>query len=100
MQDNIFKEIDISSKNTTLTSGESLIIENWYDADLEIFCRTVFYPYEHTKDWDQNKHQEFLIENKLLQDQQEKYQSGELGITKVTKNGIFMWSITDVIGDG
>ena len=59
-------EIDLAAGEFVMNDGRPAVVEDWYDRDCEVFCRTVFYSALGTDTWSEADHYSFLEANGLL----------------------------------
>jgi len=95
-----FPEIDIGFAEGVMDDNRSYRVENWFDRELGLICRTVFYSAKKIEDWRSEQHLEYISRNNLIEGQAEKYKGTGLGFKIIDDNsGNPIWSVTAVMDD-
>jgi hypothetical protein len=95
-----FPEIDIGFDEGIMDDNRPYRIENWFDRELGLICRTVFYSILDIKNWKAEQHLEYIERNNLLEGQADKYKGSGLGFKIIEDNsGNPIWSVTAVMDD-
>ncbi len=91
-----YPELDLSKADVIMSDGRPAVIENWYDRDMELFCRTVFYSMVDIESWSELEHYTYIATNGLLK--------GKLTLDEgaglqqiVDPSGNEIWSVTIVM---
>ena len=75
-----YPELDLGGGKITLKDGRPAVFENWFDKDMELYCRTVFYSTLEIEDWTEAQHLEYFVQNGLMEGKE--YHSDALGLKK------------------
>ena len=88
-----YPELDIARTETVMSDGRPAVIEDWYDRDTALFCRTTFYSVIGIDAWSESDHYSFLERNGLLKGKT--YPTDGAGVTSVVDAaGNRLWSVT------
>ena len=91
-----FPEIDTGQTYTILNDGRPALVEEWFDIDCRLFCRTAFYSARAIEDWSDRRHFSYLDENGLLAGRV--YPGEDVGLQRFSDDsGHDMWSATVVL---
>lgn len=94
-----FPEIDLATREAMMSDGRPAIVEDWYDSDLGLFCRTAFYSTLGTEGWSGADQFAYLDENGLLEGKT--HPSRGVGFKRlVDASGNEVWSTTVVMREG
>jgi hypothetical protein len=100
MQDSkreFFPEIDLAAGMTIMSDGRPAVVEDWYEVELGLFCRTAFYSTIGTEGWSEADHYAYLEANGLLEGKT--YPVRSLGFkTLIDASGNEVWSTTTTSG--
>ena len=91
-----FPELDIAASVLVLADGRPARIEDWFDSDMRLHCRTAFYSTIDTEQWSEDQHFRYMQDNNLLV--RKTYPGNGVGLTRLTDaSGNDVWSATVVI---
>ena len=94
-----YPEIDVARGERVMNDGRPAVIEDWYDCDCEVFCRTAFYSTLGTDGWSEFHHYAYLEANGLLDGKT--YSGWGVGRKKfMDPSGNEMWSSTVTMREG
>lgn len=94
-----YPEIDCARGAVILNDGRPVVVEDWYDAECELFCRTAFYSTLGIEGWANEDHFAILEVNGLLAGKSST--DGGVGHKVIIDaSGNPIWSVTVVMREG
>lgn len=91
-----YPEIDLARGEVVMNDGRPAVVEDWYDRECEIFCRTAFYSTIGTEDWTESDQYAYLENNGLLKGKTDP--SRGAGLKRlIDASGNEVWSATVVM---
>lgn len=92
-----YPEIDMGRGEIVMNDGRPAVIEDWFDSECEIACRTAFYSTIGIENWSEAEHHAYLKANGVLKGKD--YPTDGVGHKKlVDPSGNEIWSATVVMG--